>query len=231
MPSYLTGCVKLDRLCQTWMSVTVGHYLHRASKTRISRGDALTTRSASNAHLQQSPVGSCVTRKNRLQTTPFFWLRHCTATSLITHSSHTMSSKGRKLKSAQSKVFSAVEGNPKLLDLLEVATSTAQKADFVKTLLEILPTAFDRFNNLKTPDELFTLFTGWFGNYEDSEGLFSGIQAAIQHRQKYFLETRFKKRQFISAIGLDWTPDTRSLFFSKVNSASFLWKVLISFLD
>jgi len=98
-----------------------------------------------------------------------------------------MSSKARKLKSAQSKVFTAVESNLKLLDLLEIATSTSRKVIFIETLLEILPTAFDRSDKTK-PEELFNIFTAWFGNYGDSNTLFTGISAALQHRQHYFIE-------------------------------------------
>ena len=127
-------------------------------------------------------------------------------------------SKPRKLKAAQSKLFNAVDGNPELLDLLETATSTARKTIFIDALLKILPTAFDR-SDKENPDELFAVFTTWFGSFDDANSLFSGIHAAIEHRGKYFLETRFKKRQFISSIGLDWTADAKSLFFSKVNSA------------
>jgi hypothetical protein len=47
-----------------------------------------------------------------------------------------MASKPRKLKSAITKVFTAVEGNPKLLDLLEITTSAAQKTIFIDALLE-----------------------------------------------------------------------------------------------
>ena len=130
-----------------------------------------------------------------------------------------MASKPRKLKSALTKVFTAVEGNPKLLDLLEIATSAARKTIFIDALLEIQPTAFDRSGSEKNSDKLFHIFTAWFGSYAHSKTLFSGIYAALQHRQKYFLETRFMKRQFISDIGLDWTAYAKSSFFSKVNSA------------
>ena len=71
----------------------------------------------------------------------------------ITPLTHTMASKARKLKAAQSKVFTAVEGNQKLLDLLEIATSTSQKVIFIESLLEILPTAFDHSDKMN-PEEL-----------------------------------------------------------------------------
>jgi hypothetical protein len=129
-----------------------------------------------------------------------------------------MSSKGRKLKAAQSTAFTTVENNDKLLDLLEISTSTPRKVIFIKALLEILPTAFDR-SDKTDPEELFNVFTSWFGNYVQSNTLFTGISASLRYRQRHFLETRFKKRQFISRIGLDWTADTKSSSFSKVNSA------------
>jgi hypothetical protein len=129
-----------------------------------------------------------------------------------------MASRARNLKSAQSKVFHAVEGSTTLLDLLEIAHSTAHKTTFIDALFKILPTAFDRFD--KKLDEQFSLFTAWFGSYANSKTIFPGISAALQHRQHYFLETRFKKRMFISDIGLDWTAKDKSSFFSKVNSAS-----------
>jgi hypothetical protein len=125
-------------------------------------------------------------------------------------------SKTRKLKAAQSKVFSTVEGNHKLLDLLVTTTSTSQKVIFINALLEILPTAFDR-SDKTTPEELFNIFTTWFGNYVESNTNFSGIHTALHHRHRDILERRFKKRQFISEIGLDWTADAKALFYSKVN--------------
>lgn len=129
-----------------------------------------------------------------------------------------MSSKARKLKSLQSRVFSAVENNSQLLVLLESATSTTQKTVFIKALLTIYPTAFLGFSKMDNPDELFTVFTAWFGSYADSTTLFSGINAALKRRHQYIFENRYKKRQFIHDIGLDWTADAKALFFSKVNS-------------
>jgi hypothetical protein len=127
------------------------------------------------------------------------------------------------LKAQQAKVFSAVEANQKLLDLLKIATSPAGKTLFIDSLLEILPTTFDQTD--KQPDDLFALFPTWFGNYANSNVLFTGISASLRHRQHYFLENRFKKRQFISDIGLDWTADAKSLFYSKVYSAcDIIWK-------
>jgi hypothetical protein len=128
-----------------------------------------------------------------------------------------MPSKAQKLKTEQSSIiFPTVEANPKLLDLLEIATTSARKTIFINALISILPTAFASFD--KTPEQLFDIFTTWLGNYNQT---FSGINAALHCRQRYILETRFNKRKFISDIGLDWTPDLMSSFFSKVNSACF----------
>jgi len=129
-----------------------------------------------------------------------------------------MASRARKLKSQQANVFNAVEGNSRLLDLLEIATSTAQKATFIEALLEILPTAFTQFKSDKKPAELFDVFTAWFGEYHNSNTIFSEIHAALQYRKKFFLDMRSMKRYFIRDIGLDWTADDKSLFFGKVNS-------------
>ena len=128
-----------------------------------------------------------------------------------------MTSRARKVKAEQLRALTAVEDNPKLLDLLEIATSSARKTIFINALIDILPTAFARFD--KNPEQRFDIFTAWFGNYDQTNTFYSGIKAALHHRQQYFLETRFKKRQFISDIGLDWTADAKSSFFSKVNSA------------
>jgi hypothetical protein len=126
-----------------------------------------------------------------------------------------MPSKDRRFKSVVRKVFTAVEGNSGLLDLLEIAISTGRKTAFIEALLQTLPTAFDPYN--KQPEELFNLFTTWFGINSDFTTDYSQIYAALQHRQRYLLDNRFQKRHFISAIGLDWTADAKSSFLSKVN--------------
>jgi hypothetical protein len=126
-----------------------------------------------------------------------------------------MASRARKLKAHQAKVFNTVENNPRLLDLLETSISSARKSIFIQALITSLPTAFDRLD--KEQHLLFDIFTTWFGGYQQSSLHFSSIHAALHHRQQYFLETRFKKRQFISEIGLDWTPEVKLAFFSKVN--------------
>lgn len=125
-------------------------------------------------------------------------------------------SKARKLKAEQTTVFRAVEDNPKLLDLLEIATSQARQTIFIQSLLETLPDAFAQFD--KKPEELFTIFTAWFGTYADSHTIFRRIHAAVKYRQNFFMELRFNKRQFIRDIGLDWSTVTRAKFISKVNS-------------
>lgn len=141
-----------------------------------------------------------------------------------------MASRARKLKSEQDKVFNAVENTSKLLDLLEIATSTARKSIFFDALFEILPTAFAHFD--KNSEGLFTVFTSWFGGYNQSKTLFPGINEALKHRQKYIWDSRFKKRGFIKDIGLDWTANDKSDFFSKVSPlCNDVGENLISFLD
>ena len=110
-----------------------------------------------------------------------------------------------------------MNGNPELLDFLEISTTAAQKSIFIAAFLKFLPTAFDQLD--KKPDDPFSLFTTWFGGYADSKSLYSCIYAALQRRQRYLLETQFQKQQFITHIGLDWTADDKSTFFSKVISA------------
>ena len=107
-------------------------------------------------------------------------VRLCTATS-SSHLIATMPSNTRKLKSIQSRVFDAVNGNPELLDLLEISTTAARKSIFIAAFLKFLPTAFDRLD--KKPDDPFSLFTTWFGGYANSKSLYSCIYAALQHRQ------------------------------------------------
>lgn len=134
-----------------------------------------------------------------------------------------MASNPRKIKAQSATVFRAVEGNPDLLDFLEVATTTARKIIFIDSLLTIESTAFHA-QNLK-PEELFDLFTTRFGSFGQSKTAFPRISAAIQHRKKYFTELRHHKREFIRDIGLDWTADVKSKFISEVNSLSALvWK-------
>jgi glutathionylspermidine synthase len=141
-----------------------------------------------------------------------------------------MASRARKLKSKQDKAFNAVEENPNLLDLLEIATSPARQSIFIVALLEILPTAFAQFN--QNPEGLFTLFTSWFSSYHQSITHFPCIHAALKHREHYIWDNRFKKRQFIKDIGLDWTADIKSDFIAKVNSLfNVVGNGLISFLD
>jgi hypothetical protein len=130
-----------------------------------------------------------------------------------------MSSKTRKLKAQQANLFHVLEGNPKLLDLLETATSSARKAIFIKSLLAVLPTAFAHFDTGKQDEDMFALFTAWYGGFNNSNALFPGISAATEHRKEYLSEKRLKKLQFISDIGLDMSAEDKNLFFSKVNSA------------
>lgn len=132
-----------------------------------------------------------------------------------------MSSNARKLISQQATVFRAVENSPELLELLEIATTSPRKIIFIESLLEILPTAFDP--HAKKCEDLFIVFNTWFGIYHKSNTThFAGISAALEHRKKYFLELRHKKRQFIQDIGLDWTAEDKSKYISAVNSLSAL---------
>ena len=126
-------------------------------------------------------------------------------------------SKTRRVLSQQAYVFRTVEGNPKLLDLLEIATSTAQKAVFIQSLLDVLdPTStFSLFN--KPYNELFDIFSLWFGGYKNFKNLFSGIHSALQYRKQFFLDIRAQKRQLIWEIGLGWTADVKASYLSKVS--------------
>lgn len=129
-----------------------------------------------------------------------------------------MASRDRRTKSHQSTVFRNVECNPTLLDLLEITTSDAQKTKFIKALLEILPTAFlDKFSG-DNYIEVFNIFMAWFGHPGNSK-TFSRISSSIQLRKQYIFDGRFKKRTFLTEIGLDWSEGYKSYFISKVNSA------------
>ena len=88
-----------------------------------------------------------------------YW-RNCTATD--------NSTKERKLFSQQAYVLSTVEGNPKLLDLLEIATSSAQKTLFIKFLLDVLSITSHFAQLDKTPVELFDVFTAWSGTHSNT---------------------------------------------------------------
>jgi hypothetical protein len=122
------------------------------------------------------------------------------------------------LKSQQTTVFRTVDGNPTLLDLLEITISDAQKTKFIKALLEILPTAFlDKFSG-DNYIEVFTIFMAWFGHPGNSQ-TFSRIASSIQLRKQYKFDERFKKRTFLTEIGLDWSEGYKAYFISKVSSA------------
>lgn len=114
-------------------------------------------------------------------------------------------------------MFYAVEGSPRLLELLEKAASTPQKADFIQTLQENLPTAIGTTD--KQPDDLFALFKSQFRDFPNADIDFPATTVALNNRDLSVLERRNKKRQFISDIGLSWTADFKALFFSKVNPA------------
>ena len=83
-----------------------------------------------------------------------YW-RNCTATD--------NSTKERKLFSQQAYALSTTEGNPKLLDLLEIATSPAQKTLFIKSLMDVLSITSYFAQLDKTPVKLFNVFTACSG--------------------------------------------------------------------
>lgn len=125
-----------------------------------------------------------------------------------------MRSQVAQKKAQHHRVFQTVENDSHLLDLLVIATSSAQKSFFINTLVKSLPDAFAPLN--KEPEQLFSVFTTWFGNYKDANAIFTSISTALEQRQRYFLSNRFYKRQFITAIGLDWTSVEKELFFAQV---------------
>jgi hypothetical protein len=145
-----------------------------------------------------------------------------------------LASKARKLRSMLNQVFTAVESSPILLDMLEIATSPARKVIFFDTLvkLEHLPTAFLHLCN-KSPasDDLFNLFTAGFGDFPNSKTIFSRIDAALQHRQQFILETRFNKRLFVIEVGLDWTEEVKTIFFSTEVISAYDFILKFSFLS
>lgn len=136
--------------------------------------------------------------------------------------SHRSRNERGKAKAEQTKLFQTVEDNPTLLDLLETATSPARQTIFIETLLETGPTALTDLKPTKSSVDLFLLFTTWFGCYSGSNTQFQGIQAAVQHRKKYFMEKRYHKKEFMFDIGLDWSADIRDDFISRVKSFRYL---------
>jgi hypothetical protein len=130
-----------------------------------------------------------------------------------------MRSQVARKKAHHFKVFKAIEDGSHLLDLLVIATSPAQQAFFIAALIDTLPDAFSGYS--KDPEGLFCIFTAWFGQYKpESTQKFSHISTALGLREHYFINNRFKKRQFIQAIGLDWTPSTNESFYSAVETIS-----------
>ena len=124
-------------------------------------------------------------------------------------------SKNQKAKAEQSAIFTTVEEDPDLLDLLETATSPARKAIFIAHLHKSLPGAFDQFD-AKEPAKQFEIFTTWFGNYDQSHTLFCDISGVLYQWQQYFLQNQFSKRQFSTSISLNWTNDNKSAFLGKI---------------
>lgn len=114
-------------------------------------------------------------------------------------------------------VFQTIEDDSHLLDLLVIAVSPAQQAFFMTALMELLPDAFSGYS--KEPEDLFPIFTSWFGQYNpESHTKFNHIATALQLRQQHFINNRHQKRIFIHAIGLDWTPAMNNAFFSTVKT-------------
>jgi hypothetical protein len=138
-----------------------------------------------------------------------------------------MTSSYRKATGRQAKVFSTVEGSDKLLGLIQIATSTPRKATFIRSLLDILPSAFGTSDKL--PDDLFADFTRTFGTFLNSRTRFPQTAAALNYRLEDITDNRFKKREFISDLGLDWNADDKSRVISKVSSPwQCYWEILIS---
>lgn len=146
--------------------------------------------------------------------------------------SHRSRNERGKAKAEQSNLFQTVEDSPTLLDLLETATSPARQTIFINTLLETGPTVLTDLKTEKSSADLFQLFTTWFGTYSGSDTRFQRIQAAVQHRKKFFMEKRHHKKEFMFDIGLDWSADIRDDFISRVNSiCDLVYANLISFVD
>ena len=124
-----------------------------------------------------------------------------------------MRSQVARKKAQHFKVFQAIEDDSHLLDLLVIATSPAQKAFFITALIKSLPLASSGYS--KEPEDLFSIFTTWFGQYKpQSNTSFPHITTALQLRQQYFIDNWFQKWHFIHAIGLDWTPAMNDAFYS-----------------
>jgi hypothetical protein len=128
-----------------------------------------------------------------------------------------MRSQVAKKKAHHFTVFKTIDNDSHLLDLLVIATSPAQQAFFIAALNTLLPDAFSGY--LKKPEDLFLLFTTWFGQYKQESAItFNCIATALKLRQQYFIENRNQKRHFIHAIGLDWTPAMKDSFYSTVET-------------
>jgi hypothetical protein len=114
-------------------------------------------------------------------------------------------------------VFETIEDDSHLLDLLVIAVTPAQHAFFTTALMKLLPDAFSGYS--KEPENLFLLFTTWFGQYNpESHTKFTRIATALKLRQQHFINNRLHKRVFIHAIGLDWSPAMNNAFFSTVKT-------------
>ena len=86
-----------------------------------------------------------------------------------------------------------------------------KKAFFITALIKSLPPAFSGYS--KESEDLFSIFTTWFGQYKpQSNTLSPHITTALQLRQQYFIDNWFQKQHFIHAISLDWTPAMNDAF-------------------
>ena len=188
-----------------------------ASETRISRGITLVA----------SSVLVVVKRRKTGQLTKTFCR---TRIRLVSHTKirlnnnfllSSMRSQVSKQKAHHFKVFKTIEDDSHLLDLLVIATSPAQQAFFIASVIKSLPSAFSESGHSKEPESLFPIFTAWFGQYKpESNEKFSLIATALRLRRQYFIENRFQKRHFIHTIGLDWDPATNQSFYSTVETIS-----------
>lgn len=122
-------------------------------------------------------------------------------------------------------IFSIVDNNPLLLDLLEIATSPPGKVVFIETLVQHLPPGYLQsalpHSDNKSPQELFKLFTSSLGEVPDYKTTYSRIAAAVEHRKKYFLEYRHKYRAFLFQVGLDWTEARKRAILAQVITSDY----------
>ena len=116
-------------------------------------------------------------------------------------------------------VFSTIEANSHLLDLLAIATTPQSKAFFISALIKVLPGAFA--DHADQPDQLFIILTTWFGKYRRTHSdQLHAITSAFDIRQDRRLLHRNKKVNFIKEIGLNWDSATKQEFLSNIKVIS-----------